>query len=349
MPQTLTQLLHLLHRQTVPCPDRVLLEHFLGSRAEAAFTALVTRHEPMVLRLCRRWLRKDQDVEDAFQATFLVLACRASAIRGRDCLAAWLHGVAYRVASRTRVADSRQQLREAPSPDLNPPDPHLDPLDELTARELLTGIARPVAKRADQPKPGGGEQGRTDRHGDLLPPGALARMGTLRFRHWAPLRGAAYSADGKLLASAGTVERQVRLWDATTGRLSAAPRSKRSNGKVVSVSEAEDGQAAGTEAAEEAAPEFLLAGITRPVGACEERTLLHPNTIQTSCRRTRRSASASSSSVFTNSAFVRLESACRSSAVDSGCLRAGVGFFGLRLAIVWIPWVYFVGGSTPTA
>ncbi|HEY7426476.1 MAG TPA: sigma-70 family RNA polymerase sigma factor [Gemmataceae bacterium] len=384
MPQTLTQLLHLLHRQTVPCPDRVLLERFLGCRDEAAFTALVSRYGPMVLRLCRRWLRKEQDVEDTFQATFLVLARRASAIRSRDSLAAWLHGVAYRVASRARTADSRQQLREAPGPDLNPPDPHRDPLDELTARELLTvvdeevqrlpqayrlpvllcclegksqeeaarllgwtpgsvkgrlgrgrqrlqerlvrrgltlsaalaavaigqgaasavppaalasatvraavsfaagsgaagaaissrllvlaeegmkglavakvkvgaalvlltgvlvggvglathqaptakppasggkEIARPTAKRADQPKPGGGEQGRTDHHGDLLPPGALARMGTLRFRHWAPLNSAAYSPDGKLLATAGTADNQVRLWEAATGRLLAA-------------------------------------------------------------------------------------------------------------------------------
>jgi RNA polymerase sigma factor (sigma-70 family) len=115
----------------------VLLDRFLLDRNEAAFTTLVSRHGPLVLRLCRRWLRQEHDVEDAFQATFLVLARWACAIRGRDSLAAWLHGVAYRVASRLRTADSRRQQREAPCDDLDPLDPHRDPLEELSARELL--------------------------------------------------------------------------------------------------------------------------------------------------------------------------------------------------------------------
>jgi RNA polymerase sigma factor (sigma-70 family) len=146
MPPALTQLLHRLHRLTVPCPDRVLLDRFLSSRDEAAFTALVSRHGPLVLRLCRRLLRQEQDVEDAFQATFLVLARRAFAIRCRDSLAAWLHGVAYRVASRVRAADSRQQQHEAPCAELTPSDPHPDPLDELTARELLAVVDEEVQR-----------------------------------------------------------------------------------------------------------------------------------------------------------------------------------------------------------
>src|SRR5262245_55792085 len=146
MPPALTQLLHRLPRPAVPCPDRVLLDRFLYSRDEAAFTALVSRHGPLVLRLCRRLLRREQDVEDAFQATFLVLARRAFAIRCQDSLAAWLHGVAYRVASRARAADSRQQQHEAPCADLAPPDPHPDPLDELTARELLAVVDEEVQR-----------------------------------------------------------------------------------------------------------------------------------------------------------------------------------------------------------
>jgi RNA polymerase sigma factor (sigma-70 family) len=146
MPQALTQLLHRLRRLRAPCPDRVLLDRFVRSRDEAAFTALVSRHGPLVFRLCRRLLRKEQDVEDAFQATFLVLARRASAIRRRDSLAAWLHGVTYRVASRLRAANSRQHQREAPSSDLTPPDPHPDPLTELTAREALRAIDEEVGR-----------------------------------------------------------------------------------------------------------------------------------------------------------------------------------------------------------
>jgi RNA polymerase sigma factor (sigma-70 family) len=123
----------------------VLLDRFVRCRDEAAFTALVSRHGPLVLRLCRRLLQREHDVEDAFQATFLVLARRAVAVRCRDSLAAWLHGVAYRVASRVRAADARQQSK-VPGAELTPPDPHPDPLDELTARELLAVVDEEVQR-----------------------------------------------------------------------------------------------------------------------------------------------------------------------------------------------------------
>jgi RNA polymerase sigma factor (sigma-70 family) len=372
MPQTVAYLLQRLRRLEVPGGDRVLLERFLRRRDEAAFAALVGRHGPLVLRLCRRLLRTEQDAEDAFQATFLVLARRAFAIRCGDSLAAWLHGVAYRVASRLRAAGSRRQFREAPGPDLSPPDPRPDPLDALSARELLAtvdeevqrlprayrlpvllcclegksqeeaarllgwtagsvkgrlergrrrlrdrlarrglslpaalavvgigqgaaagapspalvsataraavafaaareaparvaalaegvlkgmetrlklgaalvllagavvggaalaahqgrtvntlppgeGAPQPVARGTDQPKPGP-ESPRTDAHGDPLPAGALARLGTVRLRHYhhSPF-WTAFSPDGKLLASGGIEE--IRLWDLASGKL----------------------------------------------------------------------------------------------------------------------------------
>ena len=79
---------------------------------EAAFEALVTRHGPMVLSVCRRSLFDHRDVEDAFQATFLVLIRKAEALRDGDLLGPWLHGVAYRVASRIRSRVIRRPTEE---------------------------------------------------------------------------------------------------------------------------------------------------------------------------------------------------------------------------------------------
>ena len=87
--------------------DGQLLARFLAGRdpsGELAFEVLVKRHGPMVERVCRQVLDDPCDVHDAWQAVFLVLAARAFAIRKRDSVAAWLHGVALRVARRTRVA-----------------------------------------------------------------------------------------------------------------------------------------------------------------------------------------------------------------------------------------------------
>jgi RNA polymerase sigma factor (sigma-70 family) len=97
--------------------DRELLDRFLRQRDETAFTALVQRHGPMVLGLCRRFLDRVQDAEDAFQATFLILVRRAGTIENPDLLGSWLYGVAYRTAkkARARAARRREQERQVAS------------------------------------------------------------------------------------------------------------------------------------------------------------------------------------------------------------------------------------------
>ena len=97
--------------------DAELLERFAargttGEGSEAAFAALVERHGPTVLRLCRRVLDDPSDAEDAFQATFLVLVRRAGAIRRRESVGSWLHGVALRVASASRASSARRRMHE---------------------------------------------------------------------------------------------------------------------------------------------------------------------------------------------------------------------------------------------
>jgi RNA polymerase sigma factor (sigma-70 family) len=99
-------------------PDRQLLERFILRRdefAEAAFAVLVARHGPMVLKLCRSILRNPHDADDAFQATFMLLAAKACRIGKRDLLANWLYGVALRTAlkARTRAFRRRKYERRA--------------------------------------------------------------------------------------------------------------------------------------------------------------------------------------------------------------------------------------------
>jgi RNA polymerase sigma factor (sigma-70 family) len=101
--------------------DGQLLELFLAHRDEAAFEVLVRRHGPMVLGVCQRVLRNVHDVDDAFQATFLVLVRKAHSIVPRENVANWLFGVAYRTAVKARMlmgirADRQRQLQAAPPP-----------------------------------------------------------------------------------------------------------------------------------------------------------------------------------------------------------------------------------------
>src|SRR2546423_15094517 len=82
--------------------DEQLLADFLARRSDEAFAALLSRHGPMVLNVCRRILHDAHAAEDVFQATFLVLADRAGAIRRRAPLAGLLHGTPHRPPGRAR-------------------------------------------------------------------------------------------------------------------------------------------------------------------------------------------------------------------------------------------------------
>ncbi len=118
-----------------------LLERFVKRGDEAAFAALMARHGPMVLGVCRQWLRDPNDVEDAFQATFLVLVRKAGTLRQRDLLGNWLYGVALRVARRARSNAARRQ--GAPWADV----------EELCGRFPGSSRAPPLASRRGGPAP----------------------------------------------------------------------------------------------------------------------------------------------------------------------------------------------------
>jgi RNA polymerase sigma factor (sigma-70 family) len=112
-PQLLRQIRRLVADNRAGLPDGDLLRGYLDRRDEAAFAALVERHGPMVLGVCRAVLGNRHDAEDAFQAAFLVLARKAGHIRGRDSVGGWLHAVAYRLALRARAAAARREAVEA--------------------------------------------------------------------------------------------------------------------------------------------------------------------------------------------------------------------------------------------
>jgi RNA polymerase sigma factor (sigma-70 family) len=141
----LRQMLRRLAAVTVPPgqSDADLLRRFLERRDEAAFAALVARHGPLVLGVCRRSLWDDRDAEDAFQSTFLVLARKAKSLRRPERLAGWLHCVANRVASRAR-ARCRPTEPLLNLPDLA--DPRPDPLAAVSVRELLVALDEEIAR-----------------------------------------------------------------------------------------------------------------------------------------------------------------------------------------------------------
>jgi RNA polymerase sigma factor (sigma-70 family) len=112
--------------------DERLLRDYVASRDAGAFEAIVRRHGRMVYAVCRRILRREQDAEDAFQATFLVLMRKAPSLSRPKLLGNWLYGVAYRIAGKIRYANNRQRTREAPMVDLPAPEAN----DDVTWRDL---------------------------------------------------------------------------------------------------------------------------------------------------------------------------------------------------------------------
>jgi RNA polymerase sigma factor (sigma-70 family) len=138
-PERMLRHIHRLVSRRTPAPDTdaSLLESFARHGDEAAFTTLVKRYGGLVFSVCRRVLGDAGAAEDCTQATFMVLARKATAIRRAEELPAWLHGTAYRLALRTRRADFRRLRRETHSVLTCHPSAPVNPLDELTARELL--------------------------------------------------------------------------------------------------------------------------------------------------------------------------------------------------------------------
>src|SRR5262245_51865366 len=111
-----------LLREPAGMTDGQLLQCFVALRDEAAFAALVRRHGPMVMGVCRRILRNGHDAEDAFQATFLVLVRKAGSIASRELLANWLYGVACNTALKARAATVKRRARERQMTDVPEPE-----------------------------------------------------------------------------------------------------------------------------------------------------------------------------------------------------------------------------------
>jgi RNA polymerase sigma factor (sigma-70 family) len=122
--------------------DADLLTRFITERDATAFAALVGRYGPMVLAVCQRVLRHRQDAEDAFQATFLVLARRAEAVKPRSLLGNWLYGVAYRTAVGCRRVALARRTREAKVALVRVDD---RPPDDGTLTELRAALDRELS------------------------------------------------------------------------------------------------------------------------------------------------------------------------------------------------------------
>src|SRR5262249_15514142 len=112
--------------------DAQLLERFTTQRDQSAFATLVRRHGPMVLNVCRSVLHHEQDAEDAFQATFLVLFRKADSIRQPEAVAGWLYEVAHHVAIRAQADAARRRAQERRVCPMASADPTLD----MTLRDL---------------------------------------------------------------------------------------------------------------------------------------------------------------------------------------------------------------------
>jgi RNA polymerase sigma factor (sigma-70 family) len=136
-------------RQAVPshgASDAQLLERFVATADQDAFELLVWRHSGMVLGVCRRLLRHQQDAEDCFQAVFLALAREAGRISRRESVGGWLYRVACRVARRARSGLLKRASREQPLGDRTPPYAGSSPCAEAAWRELNEALDEQLAR-----------------------------------------------------------------------------------------------------------------------------------------------------------------------------------------------------------
>jgi RNA polymerase sigma factor (sigma-70 family) len=122
--------------------DEFLLDRYVTERDETAFEVLVRRHGPLVLGVCRHMLRHTQDAEDAYQATFLVLARRAASIRNTKALVSWLHGVAYRTAMKAKRDAARRRAHEMQARTWLQADPSL----EMAWREVQAALDEEIQR-----------------------------------------------------------------------------------------------------------------------------------------------------------------------------------------------------------
>src|SRR5579862_5647234 len=120
--------------------DGELLGRFVGRQDESAFETLVRRHGPMVLRTCRRALGNAHAAEDAFQATFLVLARKAGSIRNRDSIGGWLYEVAFNLAIRARADAARRERHERRAQDMATAEPNAEEAGEENREQLQAMI-----------------------------------------------------------------------------------------------------------------------------------------------------------------------------------------------------------------
>ena len=126
-------------------PDQELLQRFKDKQDQAAFHELLRRHGPMVLDVCRGVLGNDANAEDAFQATFIVLARKAGSIRKSMSLGCWLHGVAYRTALKARVQAARRKKYET-----RPPERQVSAADDLSWQEVRQALHEELSKLPDR-------------------------------------------------------------------------------------------------------------------------------------------------------------------------------------------------------
>jgi RNA polymerase sigma factor (sigma-70 family) len=126
--------------------DGQLLEAFVAHQDAAALESLVRRHGPMVLGVCRRILRDPHDAEDAFQATFLVLARKAAAVSPRALVGNWLYGVAHTTAIRLRATNAKRRTRERQVVDM----PEREAVQHDLHDDLLQRLDEELARLPDR-------------------------------------------------------------------------------------------------------------------------------------------------------------------------------------------------------